>query len=96
MSDSNKNNDYEIKQMEPAYNMTNSNTNNEYEKKEMTPTNDKSEFYEPHYVPTHSESDKLSGADAGCIGCCAECLICGLNGIILTCISSIFCCGSSE
>jgi hypothetical protein len=95
MTNSDTNNEYEIKQMAPAYSTTNSNANNGYEKKDMEPTNNNSEFYESHYVPTHSESDKLCGAGAGCIEGCASCLTCGLNAILITCISAIFC-GSND
>jgi hypothetical protein len=72
--------------------MADSNTNNEYDKREMTTENNNSEFYQTHYVPTHSDSDKLCGADAGCMEGCAQCLSCGLNTAIVACISSIFCC----
>ncbi|KXN67934.1 S-adenosyl-L-methionine-dependent methyltransferase [Conidiobolus coronatus NRRL 28638] len=79
MTDSNINNEYNKKEFPPMYTIIDFNTNYEYEKKKIASSKNNSEFYEPHYVPAHSESDKLFGADAELMEGCAQCLSCGLS-----------------
>jgi hypothetical protein len=90
ITDSNTNNQYDVKEKPPAYKTTDLNTKNEYKKMKLPPTYNSSEFYEPHYVPAQSESDKLFGADAEFMEASAQCLGCGLSAFALICIGSIF------